>query len=479
MSSGSSPSPPPASGPEGPATRGSAGHAPPAWKSLLALLSLVLSLMIWLGGLLDSLERPFVGDALSQRQLELTALAAEAVPEPLRTNLFGSAPRAELQRELERRSRDGTLPAPAALRLELLLLDGKDRAAQAAALQELERSVDQPRRPLLAALRQGQSLRPSQLQPLLAPWQANTMLSQLSCEQLGEASERCPAALSSRRLLLQWLVVSLLPLPLLLLGVLLLLRLLWQLWRGRLPTAPPLLGPPLDAVEVTLLIAGGFVLLGEVLLPQLLQGRLAALLASLSLQGPLEQGVQVLLLYLLLTVAPLTILTAMLTGRGAPPAGGWLQWHWRPLPSALARAIGTVLMVLPLVALSGWLIEHLWRDPGGSNPLLDLVLTSSDPRALACFAFTAVVLAPLFEELLFRGVLLPVLARRWGAAVAVLASALIFALAHLSLSELAPLFVLGVGLGWLRWRSGRLGASVLMHALWNALTFLNLLVLAD
>jgi membrane protease YdiL (CAAX protease family) len=49
--------------------------------------------------------------------------------------------------------------------------------------------------------------------------------------------------------------------------------------------------------------------------------------------------------------------------------------------------------------------------------------------------------------------------------------------AHLSLGELLPLLVLGIGLGWLRMQSGRLGSCVLMHALWNALTFANLVVL--
>ena len=45
------------------------------------------------------------------------------------------------------------------------------------------------------------------------------------------------------------------------------------------------------------------------------------------------------------------------------------------------------------------------------------------------------------------------------------------------LQTAAPLMVLGLGLGWLRWRSGRLGSCVLMHALWNSLTFANLVVL--
>ena len=137
-----------------------------------------------------------------------------------------------------------------------------------------------------------------------------------------------------------------------------------------------------------------------------------------------------------------------------------------------------VLMVLPLVALAGLLVERLVGDPGGSNPLLELVLTAGDPLALFCFAVTAMVLAPLFEETLFRGVLLPVLARHWGPPIAVLMSALVFGLAHLSLGELVPLLVLGVGLGWLRLRTGRLAPCVLMHGLWNGFTFLNLVLLA-
>jgi hypothetical protein len=313
---------------------------------------------------------------------------------------------------------------------------------------------------------------------LLLPWQPSPLLAQLVCEQLSVEGKACSAATAGRGLLLRWLVVNLLPFPLLLTGVGLLVRQLWLAWRGRLPVAPPLIGPTLDLTDITLLIAGGFVLLGEVLMPQLLQGPLVAGLAVLPLTAPLQQGLQVLLLYLAVMLVPLLILAVMLRGRGQPPAGGWLQWHWHPPFPAVARAVATLLMALPAVAVSGWLVGRLWPDAGGSNPLLDLVLTSADPLALLCFAVTATVLAPLFEEVLFRGTLLPVVAQRWGGPVGVLVSAAVFALAHLSLSEGIPLFVLGIGLGWLRWRSGRLAPSVLMHALWNGLTLLNLLVLA-
>lgn len=446
---------------------------------MLALLSLSLSVLIWLNGLAQSLQRPSVGDALSLRQLELIALAAEAAGERAEPGLFGADPRADLVKALRRQGEESAVPLSAAQRLELALLErGSAPEAVGAQLLQLQEMVDTPRRPLLEALVRGQPLDPALQRALLEPWSPSPLLRQLLCEQLAPAAEACPAVRSAGRLLLQWAVVTLLPLPLLLIGVALLLRQLWLARRGRLSDAPPLSGPPLDLVDVTLLIAGGFVLIGEVLMPQLLQGPLVALLGGLGLAVPLEQGLQVLLLYLLLMSAPLVILAAMLRGRGLPPAGGWLQWHWQPPASALARAAATVLMVLPAVALCGWLIERLWPDAGGSNPLLDLVLTNPDPSALACFALTATVLAPLFEETLFRGVLLPALARRLGPLPAVLASAAVFALAHLSLTELVPLLVLGVGLGWLRWRSGRLAASVLMHGLWNGLTFLNLLVLA-
>ena len=115
-------------------------------------------------------------------------------------------------------------------------------------------------------------------------------------------------------------------------------------------------------------------------------------------------------------------------------------------------------MVLPLVSLVGWLQGQLFEDPGGSNPLLELVLNGHNVPALACFGVTAIVMAPLFEETIFRGVLMPVAARYWGSSWGIVASAAVFAVAHSSLGEFPPLMVLGLGLGWLRWRSGRLGS---------------------
>jgi len=458
--------------------------SPPAnWKVLVALLCLSLTALLWIQGLVSSLGRPSVASDLELHQLELSALVADAVPPTLAPVLLGEAPRSRLARELSRQIQRAPEPAPALRRLELALLErGQGEVGAAATLQQLIRQVDAPRRPLLEALvgfQQGRDgpLSSQELQRLLEPWQAPALVQQLSCEQLGGERPACPAQARRIAWLARLLGVSALPVLLLTGGCALLARDGWRWLRGRLPAAPPLVGPPLGLVDTTLLIAGGFVLVGEVLLPVLLQGPLQAGLLAWLPSPTLVQGLQVLLLYLAVTAVPLLMLTAMLRSAGTPPAGGWLRWGWQPLMAGWGQALATLLKVLPAVALAGWLVETFGNDPGGSNPLLELVLRHPEPLALACFLVTAVVVAPLFEETLFRGVLLPALGPWLGNRGAVLLSAALFAAAHLSLAEWLPLFVLGCGLGTLRLRSGRLAPSVLMHALWNTLTCVNLLLL--
>ena len=458
------------------------------WKVLLAGLSLALCALLWLNGLVGSLERPSVGDALTRRQLQLELLAAPALPPALQPLLHGEEAAAQLEQQLQAQLAADPGPGQPEVLLQLALLQGQrgDGAAAGANLSLLEQQVPPEQRPLLTALERrladgaAASLDGEAVAALSVPWQpsAGALNRQLLCQVLQPPGSACGEPALQRQAAWRLLGVSALPALLLLVGLGLLLRELWLGWRGRI-TVARLVGPPLDLLDVTLLIAGGFVVLGELSVPLLLAPLSQSLLAPLAAIPARQQGLQVLIAYGGLMVPPLLILRQQLAGLPQePPQGGWLQWRWQPLAGALRRAVSQVLMVLPVVSLGGWLVEQVVGDPGGSNPLLELVLTAGDPIALGCFGFTAVVLAPLFEETLFRGVLLPVLARRWGAWAGVAMSALTFALAHLSLGELLPLLLLGLGLGWLRLRSGRLAPCVLMHALWNGLTFSNLLLLS-
>ena len=469
-----------------------AGNGRHGWKPLLALISLALSGLLWLNGLAESLSRPSVGGDLNLRQLELASLARQELPPGLGPLLAGADPDRALQQaladSLNSSAEAGRRPA-ADLRLELALLQRRrgDLNASRSLLQELLKDADDPAaarygplaRQLLAA-NPGASA-PHRTTPGQAWSDQRPILQLWICEaaESNGGAQRCGGAAVTRRAASQLLAVTLVPALVLLLGIGLLLQQLWLHWRGRAAMPAPLLGPPLQGLDAVLLIAGGFVVIGELLTPLLVTPLLGALLQTLAVASPLREGITVLAMYLALMAGPLLILMLMLRGLGPAPEGGWLQYRWQPLSAATGRALQALLLVLPLVSLVGWLQGQIWNDPGGSNPLLDLVLRSHQPAALACFAFTAVVLAPLFEETIFRGVLLPVAARELGALWGIVLSALVFAVAHLSLGELPPLFMLGLGLGWLRWRNGSLGSCVLMHALWNGLTFTNLVILGS
>ncbi|HRZ12928.1 MAG TPA: CPBP family intramembrane metalloprotease [Kiritimatiellia bacterium] len=86
----------------------------------------------------------------------------------------------------------------------------------------------------------------------------------------------------------------------------------------------------------------------------------------------------------------------------------------------------------------------------------------------------AVGLAPIFEEIFFRGILLTLVARRWGTAVAVVAVSALFAAVHGHLPSLLPLFLIAVAfsLGYIF--SGSLLVPVTMHALFNGINLVML-----
>ena len=401
---------------------------------------MLLAAAIWLVGLVDSLTRPSVAPSLQVQQQELSLLAQPSVPETLQPLLVGGDPRDVLLQALQE--------SPA------------DR-------------LNQRQRMLLSLLASEPVVSPD-LEPML---EDDALLVRLRCEAAGGTATVCNDASESQAAALRLGLSVSLPLLSVIAGAVPLLRQGWLRVFGRQSPWPPVRGPALTLVDMVLLVAGGFVVISAVGVP-VMAGPLVRSLTS-GLASPRREALGVVIQYGVMALPSVLILRRQI--RALPvdqlPVDGWLQWKFKPVLSAMGSAVTGWLMVTPVVMLTGWLLVKLVGDPGGSNPLLELVLGSRDPLALVLLAFTAVVLAPLFEELIFRGALLPVLAERLGAITGVVLSALLFGLAHISIGELAPLTVLGIGLAMVRLSSGRLFPCVLMHALWNAITFVNLLLL--
>ncbi|MBV8886500.1 MAG: CPBP family intramembrane metalloprotease [Chroococcidiopsidaceae cyanobacterium CP_BM_RX_35] len=227
---------------------------------------------------------------------------------------------------------------------------------------------------------------------------------------------------------------------------------------------------PWDGETVWQVFIFGFFLIGQILVPLLL---LQIKPAGADMR---MQAFYILVSYFLLALGTFGVLYLSVKPF-FPLPDGWFRFDWRG--NWLLWGLGGYCVALPLVIAVSLLNQQIWQGEGGSNPLLPLTLESHDQVARAIFFLTAAVAAPLFEEFLFRGFLLPSLTRYlpvWGA---IITSSLLFAIAHLSLSEILPLAVLGMVLGVVYTRSRNLLSSMLIHSLWNSGTLLSLFVLGS
>ena len=138
----------------------------------------------------------------------------------------------------------------------------------------------------------------------------------------------------------------------------------------------------------------------------------------------------------------------------------------------------TVLIaVLAAVAVLGASIGLTWAYFWLVGPLDADILELPDdtvdiafPGLAVLFTFQAVaIVTPITEELFFRGFVLTGLVPRLGTVGAIVCSALIFSLFHLSVATLIPVFISGLLLGWLYRRTGALWPGILAHAGQNAL----------
>ncbi len=153
--------------------------------------------------------------------------------------------------------------------------------------------------------------------------------------------------------------------------------------------------------------------------------------------------------------------------------GAWLGLRPGSWPRVILLAplsVGLMWMFFALLQLAGY-VE--WVESLGAETVQESVqvLRSGDNLPLiGLMAFAAVVVAPVCEEIVFRGYLYGVAKRYCGAFAGALATSLAFAAAHASLVALLPLAMFGLLLTWLYERTGTIWAPIAAHACFNAAT---------
>ena len=155
--------------------------------------------------------------------------------------------------------------------------------------------------------------------------------------------------------------------------------------------------------------------------------------------------------------APLRLTWGQIPGGGIGRLLGLAGWALGGLAVAVAVSVAAMFAN---AALAG-------EATAPQDALVALYQALDAPADLAVLVTTIVLLAPVFEELLFRGFLYRALRDLLTPGGAMVASALVFALIHLQPGNLLPLAALGFVLAWLYERSGTLWAPILVHATWN------------
>ncbi|MGZ0708346.1 CPBP family intramembrane glutamic endopeptidase [Coraliomargarita sp. W4R53] len=152
--------------------------------------------------------------------------------------------------------------------------------------------------------------------------------------------------------------------------------------------------------------------------------------------------------------------------------------------SAFRQALPLFLMFLPVI----WITSLIWSsllnvlkaagliETFAPQELITLFQGGGNPIAIGLLVTMAVVLAPIVEEIIFRGCIYRFLKSQTTLLPAQILSGCVFSMMHANLLSFVPLVIVGVLLARVYEKSGNLMVSMWFHAFFNAFSLLMLLI---
>ena len=174
-------------------------------------------------------------------------------------------------------------------------------------------------------------------------------------------------------------------------------------------------------------------------------------------------------LWLALGGAPIWF--AIKKGKGVAVDLG-LQMKLIDAPIGLAIGAACQLLLVPLVYLA---LRPILGVKDVSAAARELTDRATDPLSIVLVFLIVGIGAPIAEEIYFRGMAQRIFGRRLGKWAAIFAAAAFFAATHLQPLQFPALLLFGVVLGFMAWRSGRIGPSIWAHVGFNVIAATGLL----
>jgi len=151
----------------------------------------------------------------------------------------------------------------------------------------------------------------------------------------------------------------------------------------------------------------------------------------------------------------------------------WRKISWRELGfnkfewSTIGLGCGLLVIVYVFVIIHNLILSALGVAMQG-DAVFGLFSELESPALLF---FVGIVLAPVLEEIFFRGFVFKGFRQRYGVKTALFLSSFIFALSHLQLAALLPTFLMGGVLAYMVHRSNSLFPGMILHFIINAWGF--------
>ena len=156
-------------------------------------------------------------------------------------------------------------------------------------------------------------------------------------------------------------------------------------------------------------------------------------------------------------------------------AGLFLRGYWRFETSSFP----VVVILISIISILSW---HIVLEPlQYMIPISETVLRmfkdmQNQPYT---FFFMVVVAAPIFEEALFRGIILDGFLKNYKPWHGIFVSAFLFALIHGNLTQGISAFALGVLFGWIYWKTNSIIPCILLHFINNLIAFVGTSISAE
>lgn len=171
-------------------------------------------------------------------------------------------------------------------------------------------------------------------------------------------------------------------------------------------------------------------------------------------------------------VVQLAVLWFLAYRRGLRLPGAFAFARTDSSASSKLSSAGLVLLLVVGTRVAGWIYGVVvmalgWNPPERANAALTEIF-GSGMGGLLLTVMLVVLVGPLIEEMVFRGVLLRAFASRWSLGVALSAQAGLFAAYHFTAWLFIPTFLLGLATGWLAFERRSLWPAVALHVLYNA-----------